>query len=465
MRKIIFIWLAALISVAPMQAQLFQSIGHSQKEDPKPQQQQQQQQTTNNRPQTQSTPIKENKGRVYYVSSMGRARGADGLSPENAKKDLQAVLNTIKENNEKGAVIRVSEGNFLGAANAGYIEINSWVTLEGGWNTDFTERNPLRYITRIEPSQEQLGTNGNKGMIHIKGLDDVMAKSPKGTLIIDGIMLNMGMENAYMPADPKDERNGCPSKAFETGLMQGTPPQVEHRLLWSDGGIAGNVIIRNCMFLNGNNYGILITSRCGEVEICNNVFVCCRYSSCCVMGGDKNGEASHVNFHHNTVAFSWCRDKYMEDMGYGFEYRTYVNADVHHNIFVGSNNAALARTHVLSGPDVVIENKRVTNLYDNYFYLNQTDLQLPSKGGGRWTNVMCSDIEDMVDEKTLPRAENNRRLSEDDAALNAFDAAFLDAFAKLLNTKPRKAILYGNRYNFDKALQLFGAKDNYGAQK
>ena len=174
MRKIIFLLVVTLISVAPMQAQLFQSIGHSQKEEPKAQNQQQQQ--TNHRQQSQPTPIKENKGRIYYVSSLGRARGADGLSPENAKKDIQAILNTIKENNETGAVIRVSEGNFLGAANAGYIEINSWVTLEGGWNTDFTERNPLRYITRIEPSQEQLGTNGNKGMIHIKGLDDVMAK-------------------------------------------------------------------------------------------------------------------------------------------------------------------------------------------------------------------------------------------------------------------------------------------------
>jgi hypothetical protein len=28
-----------------------------------------------------------------------------------------------------------------------------------------------------------------------------------------------------------------------------------------------------------------------------------------------------------------------------------------------------------------------------------------------------------------------------------------------------RASMYGNRYNFDKALQLFGAKSGYGAQK
>ena len=446
----------------------------------------------------QAQPQQENKqkvnptsGKIYYVSKQGAARGADALSPQTAKKDIQAVLDIIKENNENGAVVRISEGNYLGKANAGYIEVSNFITLEGGWNESFTERDPLKYITRIEPTEEQRGTNGSKGMIHISNLDDVMAKAPKGTLIIDGIMLNMGLENFYMPNDPTDERFGCPSKAFETGLMQGIPPQVEHKLLWSQGGIAGNVIIRNCLFLNGNNYGILMTSRCGEVEIYNNVFLSNRYSSCCVLGGDKNGEASHVNFHHNTVAFSWCRDKYMEDMGYGFEYRTCVNADVHHNLFIGNNYAAVSRTHLLSGPDAKIEAKRVTNLYDNYFFLNAADLQLPSSGGGKWTNIKCTDIEDMVDEKTMPRAENNKFLDANDPALDAFDQDYIKAFADLKiisssqsfdrnsagnrfnqatgqnmqGTETRRVSMYGNRYNFDKALKLFGAKAGYGAQK
>ena len=309
MKKMLLSVLAMLVLAVPTNAQLVRSLiqgaGQSQQKQETPKQnnpQQPAQQSGQAQPTQAAQP---GNGKIYYVSANGKSRGADGLTVATAKKDIQAVLNIIKENNESGAVVRVSEGNFLGATNAGYIEISNWITLEGGWNADFTERDPFKYITRIEPTQEQLGTNGSKGMIHISGLDDVMAKHPKGTLIIDGIMLNMGMENLYMPNDPSDERNGCPSKAFETGLMQGVPPQVEHKLLWSQGGIAGNVIIRNCLFLNGNNFGILMTSRCGEVEICNNVFVSNRYSSCCVLGGDKEGEASHVNFHHNTVAFSW----------------------------------------------------------------------------------------------------------------------------------------------------------------
>lgn len=384
---------------------------------------------------------------VYYVSANGKARGADGLTPATAKKDIQAVLDIIKEKNENGSVIRIGAGNFLGAANAGYIEISNWVVLEGGWNNDFTERNPYQYITRIVPTQEQLGTNGSKGLITISGLDDVMARKPKGTLLIDGIMLDMGEENFY-----------------KKGLLEDTPPQVQHQLMHSQGWIAGNVIIRNCLFLNGNNFGISIGSRCGEVEIYNCVFISNRLSAVRITGGDKYGEASHVDFHHNTVAFSWCRDKWMEDMGYGYEFMTYVNADVHHNLFVANNYAAVARTHVLSGPDAKIEAKRVTNLYDNYFYLNAVDLQLPAKSGGQWTNIKCSDIEDMVDEKTLPRAENNKALDKNDKALRFFDQDYLSAFEHLTKSSSGPS-MYGNRYDFNQAMRLFGAKSGFGAQR
>ena len=486
-KSIVFLLLTAMFTAMPASAQLG-ALGGAINQMSKKKEPEKMQQAPSNQPAQQN----QANAKIYYVSVNGKSRGADGLSVETAKKDIQAVLNIIKENNESGSVIRVSEGNFLGATNAGYIEISSWVTIEGGWNTDFTERNPLKYITRIQPTQEQLGTNGAKGLIHISGLDDAMAKKPKGTIIIDGIMIDQGLEAFYMPNDPTDERNGCPSAAFETGRMvDAIPPQVEHPGIRSMGWIAGNVIIRNCLIANCTYFGIQINTRCGELEIYNNVIISNRYGGVRISGGDRNGEASHINFHHNTVAFSWCRDKYMEDMGYGYEFMTLVSADVHHNMFIGNNYAAVARTHVLSGPDAVIEAKRITNLYDNYYYINAADLQLPSAGGGKWTNIKCTDIEDMVDEKTLPRAENNLRMSDSDAALDAFDQDYLAGVANLKvisssqsfnrnsasnqfraatgqnmqGSETRRVSMYGNRYNFDKALLLFGAKAGFGAQK
>ena len=433
-------------------------------------------------------------GTVYYVSKSGSSRGADGLTPATAKKDIQAVLDIIKEKGDNGAIVRVGEGNFLGYTNQGYIEIYNFITLEGGWNEDFTERDPFKYITRIQPGEEQRGTNGSKGLITTsRDLDAVGTNnSVRGTLIIDGIMLDMGLENFYKPNNPNDERNGCPSAAFETGRMEdAVPPQIQHQIFHSDGAIAGNVIIRNCLIANSSYFGLQFNTRCGEIEIYNNVIISNRYSGVRIDGWDKEGQASHINFHHNTVAFSWCRDKFMEDMGYGFEYMNKVSADVHHNLFVGNNYAAVARTRKLSGPDAPIEARRVTNLYDNYYFLNAADLQLPSAGGGKWTNVKCTDIEDMVDEKTLPKAENNKELPAGSPVIEAFDKDYLEAFANLKvisesqnfnansasnqfrqamgmnmqGTEIRRVSMFGNRYNFDKALKLFGAMPGYGAQK
>ena len=429
-------------------------------------------------------------GIVYYVSAEGSAR-ADGKSADKPKKDLQAVLNLIRDNGENGAVVRIAEGNYLGYMNSGYIEIYNFITLEGGWNSDFTKRDPMKYITRMEPTQEQLGSNGSKGVIQTnKALDDVNAKKPKGTLVIDGIFINLGLENAYKPNDPSDPRNGCPSAKFETGRMEdATPPQVNHQIIHSDGWIAGNVIIRNCLIANSPYFGIQIGSRCGEVEIANNVFISNRYAAVRIDGGDKNGEASHVNFHHNTVAFSWCRDKEMGDMGYGYECMTKINCDIHHNIFACNNYAAIARTHVLSGPDKAIEAKRKTNIYSNAFFMNAADLQLPPTGGGKWTNVKAAQFEDL-DESVIPNVDGNFELKKGDSFINALDQDYLEAFAKLkvvtsssfdnnsaanqyreahgLNKQGTETIrvsMYGNRYNFDKALKLFGAKSGYGAQK
>lgn len=427
---------------------------------------------------------------VYYVSASGSAR-ADGKSAATPKKDIQAVLNIIRDNGENGAVVRIAQGNYLGYMNSGYIEIYNFITIEGGWNSDFTQRDPLRYVTKIEPTQEQLGSNGSKGVIQInRALDDASARRPKGTLTIDGIFINLGYENHYMPANPSDPRNGCPSNKFETGRMvDATPPQVEHQLFHSDGWIAGNVIIRNCVFANGVYFALQFGSRCGEVEICNNIFVSNRYGACRIDGGDRNGELVHVNFHHNTVAFSWCRDKEMADMGYGYECMTKVNCDIHHNIFACNNQAAIARTHVLSGPDRVIEAKRRTNIYSNAFFMNAADLQLPPTGGGTWTNVKVAQFEDL-DETIIPKVEGNFELQQGDAFVNILDQDYLAEFAKLrvvrsssfdsgsaanqyreahgLNrqgTENLRVSMYGNRYKFEKALKLFGAKSGYGAQK
>lgn len=473
MRKLSALFVAlVMMTTATVDAQIFRGVANAIHN------------ASNNKSSNAQTSAPVSKGTTYYVSETGSNR-ADGLSPLSPKKDIQKALDMA----QNGDVILVAEGNYLGYMDAGYIEVKHFVTLEGGWNSDFSARNPYKYITRMQPTEAQNGTNGNKALITISGLDDTNYRV-NGTLVIDGFMLDYGYQTAYLPYNPQDERTGSP-EGVETGRMvDDGSKQLSHQIIHSDAAIAGNVVICNCMMLNSPYFAIQINTRCGEIEIYNNVIVSNRYAGCRIDGWDKEGYRSHVNFHHNTVGFSWCRDKIMEDMGYGYEFMNKVSGDVHHNIFFCNNYAAVARTRALSGPDAAIEAKKVTNLYANYFFMNAADLQLPSAGGGKWTNVPVRNFED-VDERTIPNIDGNRDMDPKDPFVKAIWAPYLKGFATLKvldssasfnpnspanlyrqahgmnmqGTEIHRVSMFGNRYRFDEGMRLFGAKDGFGAQR
>ena len=84
-------------------------------------------------------------GNIYYVNiEKGSARGAGTI--EAPMKDIQKAIDSAAD----GDVIRIAQGNYLGTMERGWIQIKGkYISLEGGWNDDFTERNPVKYITRI----------------------------------------------------------------------------------------------------------------------------------------------------------------------------------------------------------------------------------------------------------------------------------------------------------------------------
>ena len=84
-------------------------------------------------------------GKSYYVSREKGSARAEGTK-ESPMKDIQKAIDQASD----GDVIRIARGNYLGNLDRGWIEIKGkYVSLEGGWNDDFTERNPTKYITRI----------------------------------------------------------------------------------------------------------------------------------------------------------------------------------------------------------------------------------------------------------------------------------------------------------------------------
>ena len=415
-------------------------------------------------------------GAVYYVSiERGSARAAG--SRDAPMKDIQKAIDQAAD----GDLIRIAQGNYLGTLDRGWIQIkDKYVSLEGGWNDDFTDRNPVKYITRIQPSAEQRGTIG-QGLLMIEATSNKSAQ-----IIVDGLFFDLGLVHEYAKADPTDERFGCP-EGCETGRIMpvGNPPNKTIRLI--GGKMAGRLVIRNCMFLNASFNGIIMTNMGGDWEIYNNVFVSNLYASCEINGGLNQATGAHqstVDFHHNTVLFSWPTTKEMESMGYGYRFRNGADHNVHHNIFGCNNFGALDAGW--DDSNLPADKRKICSAYDNLFFMNKGDLVMAGTSGGNWLYVPGKRFDEV---EMLTEYERNRELPDTSKFKDVIDEAYLKGFAslKVMTTESfdpnsaanvfRSALglnmqgscttrvsMFGNRYNFDKAVQLFGAEPEYGAQ-
>ena len=438
------------------------------------------------------------KGKTYYVSvSTGSAR-ADGLSPTSALKDLQKAIDLAEENDE----IRVAEGNYLGNMDRGYIEIGrfgnaaqergKFISIYGGYSTDFNSRDVIKYVTKFQPVSQKFTTP----LFNWNAKRPYGYNGPMGNVVIDGFVFDFGENNLYCAANVDDERTGTPNKGVLTGRFiepDGSPavPKVGYANgdeygLHMD--VEGNVRVSNCIFVNCRDYGISALMGKGHMEICNNIFVACRYAACQVRGSAKDAEIGSVSldFHHNTVLFTWTRTKAFEDMGQGFRFMNGIRTiNVHNNIFGCNSNCGVERVYYETNKE--IEKLKVSNLYDNYYFANKRDLEIASMGAAT-ISVPAARIEEA--EQIGPKFEGNKDLPESEKAfVDAIDKSYLEGFMSLkimsaqsynpnsaanqvnrlfgLNQQGTEIVrpsMYCNKYPWEKAKDLFGKVAGYGAQ-
>lgn len=417
------------------------------------------------------------KGDTYYVSkTRGSARGEG--TKDSPYKDVQKAIDNAKS----GDWICIAEGNYLGNLDRGWIEIkNKYVSLEGGWNDDFTERNPIKYITKIQPSNDKLGTiNGSNGVLHIWAESNI-----NETIVIDGIHIDLGQAQMYYPASP-EEKYGWPGEGVETGRVYEIST-MQPTIRGIGGRVAGKFIVRNCCFTNIGFHAIIVMHKGGDWEIYNNVFVSNHYAALDISGGlNQNNDAhkSTVDFHHNTVAFSWVRTKLYEDMGYGYRFRNGVDHSIHHNIFACNSYAGLDAGW--DDSNLPKEKRKILDVYDNRFFMNHGDLSLAGSSGGKWIFVKSDRFDEV---ELLRKYEGNAELGKNSNFVKAIDAPYLKGFAELKiissqsydpnsaanlyreahgmnkrGTETVRVSMHGNRYNFEKAFKFFGAEKDYGAQ-
>ena len=80
---------------------------------------------------------------LFVCKERGSARGTG--TKESPLKDIQKAIDMAPD----GGTVCIAEGNYLGTLDRGWIEVKGkYVSLIGGFNSDFTDRDPNKYITK-----------------------------------------------------------------------------------------------------------------------------------------------------------------------------------------------------------------------------------------------------------------------------------------------------------------------------
>jgi Protein of unknown function (DUF1565). len=413
----------------------------------------------------------------YYVNSETGNNRNDG-SKGSPFKNIQKAIETAKD----GAIIHVAEGNYFGTLDKGTIPVNKPVTILGGYSSDFSSRDVLKYLTMVKPTLVTTGTTNDATLV-------INVKKPGAHTVIDGLIFDRGNTIPYSKkGDGKPEGVETPRMIDDpaTGGIGGPDlkedARLRHTAILYMGNSTCDITIQNCAFINAPWYGILGTFMGKKMTINNCVFVNCRIAAVEVPGGLPK-EDPDLYFTNNTVLFSWSRLKDLGDMGYGFRLMTKMKYHVSNNIIGLSIHSGLDRTRVDS--DKNREAARVSNIENNIFFLNkEADLAIP--GGGKFMRIQADQFDDV---EQLTKVSGNKSLTDPSAFKGRINEAYLSGFLSasytettsvdrnspantfrsglgmpIQGTMQSSASMFANRYPWKEALNLFGAMQGYGAQ-
>ncbi len=262
-------------------------------------------------------------GRDWFVRA--GATGGNGSKEKPYRDPFQAL-----EKCEAGDSIHVATGEYVGKLRMGYWKIEMPdISLLGGYDKDFTARDPWKNPTLLYTPADFKGSRNN---MTLEGAEDHTGA------IVDGFVFDKKLNNLY-------QANG--------DLMYSQSEKKEH--LWLS---KPECVIRNCVFVNGSEGAIRVH---GGQTVENCIFLN-HYSRAVRVQQGIVMEAPFL-FRNNTVAFAW-EPKFGEGKRQGdlLVLGTHVRAIVDNNIFEFADNHAL-RVDALPKDIELTNNVFAHNLY------------------------------------------------------------------------------------------------------
>ena len=405
--------------------------------------------------------------------SISNGKNKNPGTPEAPLKNIWKAIEKAKP----GDMILIAEGNYPGKMSCGWINLDKPVSLIGGYSPDFSARDVLKYRTMLRPSNAQNTTKPTYGTLTI----NTRKFGPNSNILIDGIIFDHTAANSYHPV--KGKPNG-----FKDGMLTIPPakgntkyPSIDKYLIYAQ--TDGQLVIQNCLFLNGCSYAIIVAQYSGNVRILNNVFIGNR-----MMGADvrsTNGKPFTLNyeFANNTVLFTWTRTKAFEDMGYGVRNNPGVFTNIHHNIL------GLTCMDGFENTKGNAKQKKV-KLDNNIFFLNKkADVAITISPSIKFMKVEDDEFDDLEDVEGMESVSKNSGLKDPALFKGVIDMNYLKAFLETTCTEQvdydenspvnqfRAALglnkqgkittsvsMFANPYPFESAIRFFGAVKGFGAQ-
>jgi len=408
-------------------------------------------------------------GGTIYVSKTNGKNSNSGTI-DSPVQEIDKAVKIAKNGDE----IKISQGIYSGTFGIGYIESDKALKIYGSFDEKFEKRDILNTPTVFQPDNES-GGKARKALLKF-------TKDVDGT-IIDGIVFDMGLRNAYSPKEGIIEglETGRILKSTEKPAV-GNSTVEEPVIQIMSAAKEGDVTIQNCVFANGSNFGLQAGHRKGTFKVLNNVFINNKmaaieiYGTCANKGGPKELTlCGDVEIANNTIIFTWSRLKDLADMGYGIRVMTKCSYNIHHNIIGGSILGAIDNTRFNKNEWLKID--------DNIFFGNKKgDLEY-SPASNTKLNLFAEQFGDLE----FASVKNNKTEIPKDYPLNK---TFLEAFLTVrysesvdfdenssanqwrsamgLNKQGKissNVSMFMNRYPYKDALKLFGALKTYGAQQ
>ncbi|MFO0593983.1 MAG: right-handed parallel beta-helix repeat-containing protein [Myxococcaceae bacterium] len=367
------------------------------------------------------------KGRDWFVRA--GAKNGDGSKDKPFKDPTNAL-----ERAEAGDVIHVAEGEYTGKLRAAkFIVDMPFLTLQGGYDANFTERNPWKHPTVLRFVRDEKNSYG-QGAILEGALDH------RGT-IVDGFVFDRRDYNKY--EDDGDMMIDYSNKSESVWLM--SPGSV----------------VRNCTFVNGAT-GALMIGTASVVE--NNIFMNHVGAVVTVRRGDDN---SPTVVRNNTILFSW-NEKFGQGnvtMGYGIKFDTQSRGVADNNIIAFIDNHAV---EVFGDPmDVTITNNVFShNLWSNYetspsmkFIDDATMASFPQAGLKAATGNVVQNPEIAFDPKWFDIYTNRTAPVPGKVAMDDWNQLRNIMGLSLIATGGKAGSGFAPMYDYKKALTLFPKKE------